>query len=168
MELNQILDIVNEMISEEAVDVVEFLYSNPHASEFDVAENIGFAVSQIRSILYDLKARNLIDYNRKKDKEKGWYLYYWRVLPENFETVYMNDKKAKLELFKERLEQEENNTFYLCPQFCKRVSFDEALEENFTCSVCNSLLNEENKTRKVQMLKRNIEEHEAFIASRSQ
>lgn len=164
MELPQILDIVHELISEEATEVVEFVYNNPGASEFDVSENIGFAVSQIRSILYDLKAKNLIDYDRRKDKEKGWYLYYWRVLPQNFETVYLNEKKKNLEQFKERLENEEKSIFYMCPNFCKRLSFDEALEHNFTCPVCGTLMNEENKTRKIDMLKRNISEHEKILA----
>ena len=163
MELDKILNIVVEIIGDEAAQVVEFLYSNPGASEFDISEEIGFSVIQIRSKLYELKAKNLIDYDRRKDKEKGWYLYYWKVLPQNFETVYMNEKKNKLEQFKERLENEETSTFYICPNFCKRLSFEDALEHNFSCSVCGSLMNEENKTRKIDILKRNIEEHEKIL-----
>lgn len=165
MDLNKILDITFEIVGEDAVQVVEFLYSNPGASEFDISEGIGFAVSQVRSILYELKSKNLINYDRRKDKEKGWYLYYWRVLPQNFDTVYMNEKKKKLEQFKERLENEENSIYYICPNFCKRLAFDDALENNFTCPVCGSLMNEENKTRKIEMLKRNIKEHESFLES---
>jgi len=165
MTINKILDITTELISEEAAQIVEFLYSNPGASEFDISENIGFAVSQIRSILYELKSKNLIDYDRKKDKEKGWYLYYWRVLPQNFETVYKNEKRKKLEQFKEHLENEESSTFYICPNFCKRLSFEDALESNFTCPICNTLMNEENKSRKIDLLKRNIAEHEDLLAN---
>ena len=163
MEVERLLDIVYELVGEEAAQVIEFLYSNPGASEFDISENIGFAVSQIRSLLYDLKAKNLIDYDRRKDKEKGWYLYYWRVLPQNFETVYNNSKKQKLEQFKERLANEETSIFYICPNFCKRLPFEEALENNFSCPVCGTLMNEENKTRKIEMLKRNIQEHEEYL-----
>ncbi|MDA3855242.1 MAG: hypothetical protein PF569_03215 [Candidatus Woesearchaeota archaeon] len=164
MVLDRLLDIVSEIVSDEATQVVEYLYSNPGASEFDISENIGFTVSQVRSILYELKAKNLIDYDRKKDKEKGWYLYYWRVSPQNFETVYANEKRTKLDQFKERLETEEESIYYICPQFCKRLSFDDALEHNFTCPVCGSLMNEENKTRKIEMLKRNIKEHEDMLS----
>lgn len=164
MVLDRLLDIVSEIVSDEATQVVEFLYSNPGASEFDISENIGFTVSQVRSMLYDLKAKNLIDYDRKKDKEKGWYLYYWRVVSQNFETVYANEKKTKLIQFKERLETEEESIYYICPNFCKRLSFDDVLEHNFTCPVCGSLMNEENKTRKIEMLKRNIKEHEDLLS----
>ncbi len=164
MVIERLLDITYELIGDEAAQVIEFLYSNPGASEFDISEGIGFTVSQIRSILYDLKAKNLIDYDRKKDKEKGWYLYYWRVLPQNFETVYQNEKKRKLDQFKERLETEETSIFYICPNICKRLSFDDALEYNFTCPVCGSLMNEENKSRKIEMLKRNIKEHEDLLS----
>ncbi|NQZ84656.1 MAG: hypothetical protein HRU03_02965 [Nanoarchaeales archaeon] len=164
MELSKILDIVYEIVGDDAAQVVEYLYNNPGASEFDISENIGFAVSQIRSVLYELKAKNLIDYDRRKDKEKGWYLYYWRVLPQNFETVYLNEKKKKLEMFEERLSNEENSIYYICPNFCKRLSFEDALESNFSCTVCGTLMNEENKTRKVEMLKRNIKEHKEYLA----
>lgn len=167
MKIDKILEIVEELVGEDASQVVEFLYNNPGASEFDISENIGFAVSQIRSMLYELKSKNLIDYDRRKDKEKGWYLYYWRVLPQNFELVYTNEKKKKLEQFKERLENEETSIFYICPNFCKRLSFEDALESNFTCPVCGSLMNEENKTRKIEILKRNIEEHESFLDNKS-
>ena len=167
MVLDRLLDITNELISDEATQVVEFLYSNPGASEFDISEGIRFTVSQIRSILYELKSKNLIDYDRRKDKEKGWYLYYWKVLPHNFEKVYLSEKKKKLEQFKERLDNEENSIYYICPNYCKRLSFDDALDENFTCPICGSLMNEENKTRKVEILKRNINEHEELIASKS-
>ncbi len=163
-ELNKLLDIIHELVGDEAAQVVEFLYENAGASEFDISDNIGFAVSQIRSILYDLKAKNLIDYDRRKDKEKGWYLYYWRVLPQNFDTVYMNEKKKKLDQFKERLENEETSTFYICPNFCKRLSFEDSLDNNFTCPVCGTLMNEENKSRKIEMLKRNIAEHETLLS----
>jgi len=163
MVLNKLIDITIEIVSEDAAQVVEFLYSHPGASEFDISEGIGFSVSQIRSMLYELKSKNLIDYDRRKDKEKGWYLYYWKVIPQNFETVYMNEKKKKLEQFKERLETEENSTFYICPNFCKRLSFEDSLENNFTCPVCGTLMNEENKTRKIDMLKRNIKEHENLV-----
>jgi transcription initiation factor TFIIE subunit alpha len=163
MEIDRLLDITYEIVGDEAAQVVEFLYSNPGASEFDISEGIGLAISKIRSVLYELKAKNLIDYDRKKDKEKGWYLYYWRVLPNNFETVYLNEKKNKLEQFEERLEAEESITYYICPNFCKRLAFDEALENNFTCPICGSLMNEENKSRKLQILKRNIEEHKEIV-----
>ena len=149
MNLDKLLDIVYEIVGEDATQVVEYLYNNPGASEFDVSESIGFAVSQIRSMLYELKSKNLIDYDRRKDKEKGWYLYYWRVLPQNFETVYLNDKKKKLDQFKERLEAEENSVYYICPNFCKRLSFEDSLDNNFTCPVCGTLMNEENKSRKM-------------------
>ena len=163
MELNELVDTTLELVGEEASQVIEFLYLHPGVSEFEINENLGFPVSQIRSVLYELKAKNLIDYDRRKDKDKGWYLYYWRVLSENFERVYLNEKKKSLELFKERLEKEQETTYYLCPNYCMRAPFERALENNFTCSVCGSLMNEENKSRKIEMLKRNIAEHESLL-----
>ncbi len=163
MELREILRITEELVGEKAAQVVEYLYHHPSASEFDINDELGFGVSVIRSILYELKAKNLIDYERRKDKVKGWYLYYWRVATNNFRRVYYTEKKKRLEMFKERLEREKNTTYYICPNYCKRLSFDDALDYNFTCPVCNSLLVEENKEKKIEMLERNIKEYEEFL-----
>ncbi|MFP4401895.1 MAG: hypothetical protein ACLFPL_01570 [Candidatus Nanoarchaeia archaeon] len=163
MNVDELVEMTLELVGEEASQVIEFLHSHPGVSEFEVNEHLGFPVSQVRSILYELKAKNLIDYDRRKDKEKGWYLYYWRVISENFERVYINEKKKSLDLFKERLQKEEETTYYLCPNYCTRAPFEQALEKNFTCPVCGSLMNEENKTRKIEMLKRNIAEHQSII-----
>lgn len=167
MELNEILKITEELVGEKAAQVVEYLYYHPGSSEFDVHGDLGFPISNIRSVLYQLKEKNLVDYDRKKDKIKGWYLYYWRVAVNNYEKVYVLEKKKKLQQFRERLEKEQNTTYYICPNFCKRFSFDEALEENFTCPVCHSLLSEENKERKIEMLQRNIKEQEEVLRNRN-
>ncbi len=166
MELKEILRITEELVGKKAANIVDFLYHNPGESEFGINEELGYPISNIRSILYELKAKNLIDYDRRKDKVKGWYLYYWSVEVKNFEKVYLLEKKKKLEQFKERLEREKNTTYYLCPNYCKRLDFDEALEHNFTCPICNALLVEENKDRKIEILERNIKEHEELIKSR--
>jgi transcription initiation factor TFIIE subunit alpha len=167
MELKQILHVTEELVSYEAAQVIEFLFSNPGVSEFEIADETNLAINKIRSILYELKALSLIDYTRKKDKEKGWYLYYWRVMPNNYDIVYGNQKKKKLENFKERLEKEETTTYYICPNFCKRLPFEESLENNFMCPVCGMLMQEENKERKIRMLKRNIMEHEQALSQES-
>jgi transcription factor E len=164
MELKQIIQVTEELVSIEASEIIEFLYSNPDVSEFEITDEINLPINKIRHILYELKAINLIDYTRKKDKEKGWYLYYWRVMPNNYDIVYANQKKRKLENFKERLEREEMTTYYICPNFCKRLPFEESLENNFMCPICGMLMQEENKERKIKILKRNIMEQEQSIS----
>ena len=159
------IKIAEELVSYEAGIIIEFLNSNPGVSEFDIVEETNIQVQKVRSILYELKALNLIDYEKKKDKEKGWYLYYWRVSKTNFDIVYKTQKKKALQNFEERLEKEETTTYYICPNLCKRLVFEESLEHNFACPVCNSLMHEENKERKIRMLKRNIEEHKKILVS---
>jgi len=163
MELNEIIEITEELVGDKAAQVAEYLYHNPGHSEFDIHEALGFPISTIRSILYELKAKNLIDYERRKDKIKGWYLYYWNIQVDNYERVYFLEKKKILEQFKERLQKEKDTIYYICPNYCKRMSFNEALENNFTCPVCNSLLIEEDKERKIEMLEKNIREYEEYL-----
>ena len=164
MDLKEMMKISEKLCSIEASKIVEYLYTNPGASEFDVSDELGASVAKVRSNLYDLKGKNLIDYTRKKDKKKGWYLYYWRVVEKNFEIVFNNDRKERLQHFQERLKEEEESCYYICPNFCKRLDFEVAIENQFLCPICGSLMNEENKERKTNMLKKNIEECKSIIS----
>ena len=71
MVLNRLIDITIEIVGEEASQVVEFLYSHPGASEFDISEGIGFSVSQIRSMLYEFEPKDtVIVYGTKGEPRK--------------------------------------------------------------------------------------------------
>ena len=159
------LEIAEKLCSFEASKIIEYLHLNPGASEFDISDEIGYNVAKVRSNLYSLKNKNLIDYTRKKDKEKGWYLYYWRVIESNFDIVYKKDLKDKLEKFEERLEEEATSSFYICPNFCKRLEFELCIENDFLCPICGTLMNEENKERKTNTIKKNIDSYKQSLSS---
>ncbi|MDD5587985.1 MAG: hypothetical protein PHD81_02650 [Candidatus Nanoarchaeia archaeon] len=135
--------LLTNLIGPEAVTVVDQLIKRKNVSEFTVAENLEMNINQFRSIIYKLDAYNLVSGTRKKDKKKGWYIYYWTFHPERLENLYWNIKLRKLKKLKERLAQESKTLFYVCPNKCIRVNLHEGMEMNFRCPECNSLLKED-------------------------
>jgi len=163
IKLDKIISITEELIGADAAVIVRFLYDNSGVSEFVIGEGTQFAVSQVRSILYQLKGKNLVDYERKKDKVKGWYQYYWRVDSEKYLRVYELEKRKEVQETREKLDEEENLIFYVCPNFCSRLSFEEAIDKEFRCPVCEEQLEEENKEKRMKRLKEQLQQQEEYL-----
>lgn len=69
----------------------------------------------------------------------------------------MREKKKLLRNLKTRLEFEENNVFYVCPQGCVRLLFDEATETEFLCPMCGEDLVYYDNSRFVSALKKRVD-----------
>ena len=60
-------------------------------------------------------------------------------------------------LLKTRLEFEENNVFYSCPQGCVRLLFDEATETEFLCPMCGEDLAFYDNSYFIEVLKKRVD-----------
>ncbi|MEM3370283.1 MAG: hypothetical protein QXW00_03700 [Candidatus Woesearchaeota archaeon] len=154
---NLIKDVVTELAGEQAVPIVMVLKDQPNFSEFKVAEALKMEIKDIRKALYKLLENNLVSFRRKKDKKKGWYIYYWTFNPETVKYLYSDIRAKKLAKLKERLEREEANTFYMCPNKCVRLDFDKASDFEFHCPECGSLMEVQDNTATIAHLKEEIE-----------
>ena len=150
---------LNEFITRhmgpEAIMVISELQKRRNVSEFTLAEKLKISINQFRNIIYKLDSFNLVSYTRRKDKQKGWYVYYWTFYPERLEKLYWWMKKKKLEHLKKRLELEQTGSFYICPNKCIRVSSSEGMELSFRCNECGKILVED-KTNALKNLTKEI------------
>ncbi|MBU0929598.1 MAG: hypothetical protein KJ623_00830 [Nanoarchaeota archaeon] len=149
-------DLMTHLINKEAVDVIMQLQKRKNVSEFSLAEKLKMSINQFRNIIYRLDAFNLVSSSRKKDKQKGWYVYYWTFYPERLEQLYLQLKRKKLERLKKKLELEQKTDFYICPNKCIRVPLAEAMELSFRCPECGKLLQED----KLNAIKKTLKEIE--------
>lgn len=163
-----LFDTVAELVGEDVIPVVKYLRGRKNISEFKIAEKVELEVNMTRNILYRLYASNLVTYHRKKDRQKGWYISYWTFNPRGLKHSASKMKKEKLEKLKERLqkEQENTNSFFLCPNLCARVDFDKATEFEFKCPECGSLMNQQDNSKTIERLQQQIAELEKDIAGR--
>ena len=107
-------------------------------------------------MLYRLYDFNLVSFIKKKDKKKGWYIYYWTFDNNRIKYLSMNLKKKRLEKLRARLERETGNQFYSCDTKCMRLDFDQSMNFEFKCPECGELINQEDNTEKIEIIKTEI------------
>ena len=149
-------ELAKEILGNDTIPLILYLKDKENISEFKIAEKLGVTINQVRNVLYRLNERNLVDSSRKKDKEKGWYIYSWTFDSEKARNLLLNQKRNKIENLRAMISAEEKSIFYTCPNNCIRLDNAQAMESEFKCVECNSLLKEENKERKVQQMKDSI------------
>ena len=154
-------EILIGILGEDGTPLIKELMGKENVSEFDLASRTNKDIKIIRKMLYILYNFNLVGFNRKKDKLKGWYIYYWTLLPDNVKYVYLKRKKELLDKLKQRLEDEGKEIFFTCQNKCVRLNFDQAMDIEFHCPECGELLSQEDsqiKQEELQQRIHNIEE----------
>ena len=153
-----LFDAMRDVVGEEAVPLLTYLRDKQDISEFQIAKNIKAEVGWVRQILYKLQTNNLVTYFRKKDQIKGWYISYWTLNPLGAQHFVHKNARNQLSELKERLAKEERhkNQFYICPDFCTRLIFEEATETHFSCPECGKLLQVQDNAKTISQLKERI------------
>lgn len=157
-----IKDTVTEVVGEHALPIIEYIKDKKNISEFIVAEALKYDIHEVRQILYKLHNHNLVTYNRKKDRQKGWYISYWTFNVPKVKELIKRIKVQKLDRLKDRLEREENNKncFFMCSNACTRLDFENATNFEFRCPECGSLLNQQENLKTIENIKVQIKELE--------
>jgi transcription initiation factor TFIIE subunit alpha len=90
---------------------------------------------------------------RSRDEKTGWFIYHWKLQPDQLDAFVRSRKKKALEKMRSRLEYEKGHSFFMCKGcLTVRVTFEEAMESAFRCSSCNGSLISEDNSRTVQVL----------------
>ena len=160
-------DVLNEVIKAVAGDdvlpLVRALKNKSNVSEFKLADAIKKEINITRNMLYRLYDHNLVTFTRKKDKKKGWYIYYWTFNSRRVKELIITLKKAKIDRLRERLEREKSTNFFNCANKCIRLDFDQATEFEYKCPECGEILQQEDNTQKIAELQKNIAQLEKEI-----
>lgn len=155
--------VVVEVAGQDILLLVKTLRNRTNVSEFTLATQIKKEINVTRNMLYRLYDHNLVSFTRKKDKKKGWYIYYWTFNTKRIPTLLADLQKRKLERLQERLQREKNSTFFACPSGCIRLVFDQAADFNYKCPECGTLLNQEDNSAKVTEIEKEITQLHAAV-----
>ncbi|MFH1276660.1 MAG: hypothetical protein ABIH82_06130 [Candidatus Woesearchaeota archaeon] len=145
-----------ELLGEDGLPLIKELTEKDNTSEFDLATKTKKDIKVIRRMLYILYNHNLVSFNRKKDKIKGWYIYYWTLLPESIKYLYFKNKKERLLKVKIELEGEIKELFFICPTNCVRLNFDQAMDIEFHCPECGELVSQDSGEKIISALQKEI------------
>ncbi|NON62133.1 transcription factor [Acidianus sp. RZ1] len=136
-----VLDLAKNLLGDEVVEVLQFLLDKgTEMTDDEMANEMGVKVNEVRKKLYLLADQGLVSYRRTRDKDTGWYVYYWKVNTDQINEVLLTRKREVLGKLKLRLEYEENNEFYICPKDKSKYTFEESFENEFKCTKCGSSL----------------------------
>jgi len=145
--------------SEDTVRVVEVLRGVHEITDNEIAGQTGVSLNVVRRALYRLYDHSLVALRQSRDEETGWFIFHWRLQPDQLEGFILNQKRRVLEKLETRLEYEKGHEFYGCQTpGCKRFPFEEASELLFKCPVCNKPMMHLNNDRIVETITRKIEQ----------
>ncbi|MDK2913103.1 MAG: transcription initiation factor subunit alpha [Thermococcaceae archaeon] len=163
----ELIELARDIGGDEAIEVIKVLEKKPDITDDEIAEETGIRVNTVRKILYALYDEGLADFKRIRDKETGWYYYYWRLETKKLPEILRAKKMAELKKLKEMLEEETSEIYYWCgKEGHPKLTFDEAMEYEFQCPICGEMLMQYDNTEIVEELKKRIEELEIELGLR--
>jgi len=136
MQVKLLHDLVEEMAGEDTGRIVDILFGKKDVNEFLIAKKMELTINQVRNILYKLSADGLVSFIRKKDKRKGWYIYYWTLKTEKCLVKLEQSLLKKIESLQGILNSRETKRFYICKPCGIEVGEEKALEHGFSCEEC--------------------------------
>ena len=150
---------VAALFGEEAVTVVEILEKVDETTDFQIADQTEIRLNTVRKTLYRLYDHSLVALRQSRDKETGWFIFHWRLQPDQLEGFIFNQKRRVLEKIETRLGYEKSHEFYSCQtQGCRPLPFEQAFELLFKCPACNKLMVHVNNSQIVETITRKIEQ----------
>ncbi len=136
MQVKLLHNLVEEMAGENTGRIVDILFGKKDVNEFLIAKKMELTINQVRNILYKLSADGLVSFIRKKDKRKGWYIYYWTLKIEKCLVKLELSLIKKIGDLGHVLESRETKRFYICKPCAIEVTEEKALEHGFSCEEC--------------------------------
>jgi transcription initiation factor TFIIE subunit alpha len=157
IEEGEFLSIVKEIIGNDMViKIVRELNTKSEITDEELASKFEVRLNDIRKILYKLYENNLAAFRRLRDKNTGWYIFFWTLTPENLVHLIKSKNKQVLEILKARLDYEKNHIFYRCPNKCGACTFEDAMEIGFKCAKCGTALYNAPNTDTINVLREKI------------
>jgi transcription factor E len=152
-------ELVKNVCGSNGISILKLLEGKENVSEFILAENLDMNINELRTLLYKLTEHNLITSIRKKDKQKGWYVYYWTFNFRHARDLLIRFKEEKLKDLNNKINNKEVPK-YVCPNGCISIDLENAMEIEFKCPECNSLLKLKEVKYNEEILKKKISEIE--------
>ena len=144
---------------EDAVKLIGILKDLNETTDDEIANKTGVRLNSVRKILYKLYDHSLVSLRRTRDPKTGWFIFHWRLQPDQMEGFILSQKRRVLEKLNIRLEYEKNHDFYWCyTPGCKRIPFEEAVELVFKCPTCGKPLAHYENVKMVDALAKRVEQ----------
>ncbi|MEK6872495.1 MAG: hypothetical protein AABW90_00605 [Nanoarchaeota archaeon] len=142
--------IVESLIGKQSVEIVDLLAGKKHINEFIIAKKLKLTINQTRNVLYKLLDHGLVSFTRKKDRKKGWYIYFWTLNPYQALNLLEDGLKKKLQEQEALLKNRRESNYYFCNNCSVEVNEETALLNNFICHECDGVYQLADNTKFIQ------------------
>ena len=154
--LMKVADVLGQ---EEAIKIIYTLKDAGEITDDQIANKTEIRLNTVRKILYRLYDHSLVSLRRSRDENTGWFIFHWKLQPDQLEGFITNQKRHVLQKLDARLSYEKNHDFYFCDTpGCKRVPFEDAVELVFRCPTCNKPMMHFDNGRIVEVLSRKVDQ----------
>ena len=154
-----LMKVATAMGEEEAVKLIEYIKNVDEITDDEIANSTGIRLNIVRRILYKLYDHSLVSLRRTRDPKTGWFIFHWKLQPNQLEGFILSQKRRVLEKLDVRLAYEQNHDFYCCDTpGCKRIPFEEAVELVFNCPTCGKPLSHCENGKFVEKLSAKVEQ----------
>jgi len=162
---DELIKVAGLLGEEDATKIVTSLMKLKEATDEVIANDSGVRINIVRKVLYKLYDKALVSCTRVRDDKTGWFVFYWRLQPEQLDAFIRSRKRKSLEKLKARLEYEKSHSFFTCNK-CNnvRLPFEEAIETVFKCPKCSGQLVECDNSRIIDELSKVIQKLEAELS----
>lgn len=156
MQIKFLKSVVENLINKQAVPIIDLLIGKKDVNEFLIAKKLNLTINQARNILYKLSDYGLVSFIRKKDKKKGWYIYFWTLNIYQSLNLLQQNLKKELEQLEFQLRSRREKRFYICNTCSIEVSEEAALINDFTCPECEEIYKLSDNREVIQQLEKDI------------
>ncbi|UCB60604.1 MAG: transcription factor [Candidatus Bathyarchaeota archaeon] len=142
---------------EEAIEIIYILKEADEITDDEIANKTGIRLNSVRKILYRLYDHSLVSLRRSRDENTGWFIFHWKLQPDQLEGFIINQKKHVLQKLDTRHNYEKTHDFYYCGTLgCKRLPFEDSMELLFRCPTCAKPMMHFDNGKIVEALSRKI------------
>ncbi len=165
MQINFLKKVVENTAGIPAVKIVDLLSNKKNVNEFLIAKKLGLTINQTRNLLYRLSHLGIISSIRKKDKRKGWYIYFWTLNVLKSLEVLEQSILSEINGLKAQLASKQLKRFYKCKICGREVNEETALLTDFVCSECGEVYGLADMTPAINDIQKNIARLERDLSS---
>ncbi len=138
------------------------------ATEEFIEKGTKLKLSEIRNVLNVLNNHGIVEYNREKNMNTGWFTYTWRVNMNRAMQNLLAKKKKECEVLRNQLKNSgDTAVIYKCPKGCATMFFDQAEKSDFNCPSCTAKLKFSDGTRQVKEMETKLYAIEKILSNQA-